>query len=976
MSFGAGVAMLLTAITAVPGVTPASTRGAQGAEQPTRPSSCLNLPVSSLTVRPTSCWVTGPTSMVVAGTDPQSPGDGVVVVVDQQSRKGTIVPGGGALHISAIANGQACVVTANGHRVGVDEATGAVTDSCRGSAVFGQVSRPITGTQPSTTPSTAPEPSISYYVFASYIDVCGVTATTGCPLYNLGVDAPVPPTGGMVILDVGAPCFDPNTLVYGTQLFISQSCTPDSQLVTLVQAYIRGYETNANRSTSTPFVIAAGTSNSLTAAVPGNVLSPSQTAAHGQAWFNSVVKPLSSSVLGLAAPVTVWAGSDTEESSDGNWYDAAPSRAWIDGYSAAAGAAKPCVASTTGLSVDYGDYVPSEPGWTPADVYHVAWGAPAACAVPEIYYSANATEWQSLNQWAAGAGQPLISFVGVLSENQANGSLTAAGSWNALQSATGQSAPYLSVIGSSGGPGAQAPDAPSNVRAVAGAASATVAWSAPAWDGGLKITGYTVTAWTGATAVKSMTLSGWPVPETAVVTGLANGTAYTFTVSATNAVGSGPSSISSAVTPSELKPYTLTSTAQYHLTGSNGTAWMDIDAQALSLTIQPSASGQAVITANADMWTDTAGVNQDLGVAVNDTIVGWKESGGLAGTFSPNAATLHVVYPVTGGTTYTIKLRWKANKPAGGGTIYSGAGPIGGKYSPTLLTVRLVPAAASLSSAVVTTQPALTNSNGTTWQDIDTQHLTLNYLAPATGTVVVTGNADLWTATAGYNQDIAVAVGGSVVAWKESGGQAGAFSPNAALVEAAIPVTAGSTYTIGLKWKANHNAPGVTIYAGAGPIGGQYSPTRLTVRFVGASVNTAVSTKQYRLTSSDGSTWTAVDSTTFSIPATAGCLAVVSANADLWTMSSGYNEDLAIAISSLDAVAYPNGLVVWKESGGSAAFSPNAAYAHAVIGLPAGGPYTVTLLWKTNRPDPSSIFAAAGSSGNYSPTSLTVELYC
>jgi len=30
---------------------------------------------------------------------------------------------------------------------------------------------------------------------------------------------------------------------------------------------------------------------------------------------------------------------------------------------------------------------------------------------------------------------------------------------------------------------------------------------------------------------------------------------------------------------------------------------------------------------------------------------------------------------------------WKTNKPASGATIYAGAGPIGGKFSPTRLTL-------------------------------------------------------------------------------------------------------------------------------------------------------------------------------------------------------------------------------------------------------------------------------------------------
>jgi hypothetical protein len=42
-------------------------------------------------------------------------------------------------------------------------------------------------------------------------------------------------------------------------------------------------------------------------------------------------------------------------------------------------------------------------------------------------------------------------------------------------------------------------------------------------------------------------------------------------------------------------------------------------------------------------------------------------------------------------------------------------------------------------------------------------------------------------------------------------------------------MTSGHTYVFKLKWKTNRNATGTAIYAGAGPIGGHFSPTRLTV---------------------------------------------------------------------------------------------------------------------------------------------------
>ena len=87
------------------------------------------------------------------------------------------------------------------------------------------------------------------------------------------------------------------------------------------------------------------------------------------------------------------------------------------------------------------------------------------------------------------------------------------------------------------------PGAPTSVVATAGNASASVAFTAPASNGGSVITGYTVTSSPG-----SFTATGATSPIN--VTGLTNGTAYTFTVIATNAVGNSlASSTSTAVTP-------------------------------------------------------------------------------------------------------------------------------------------------------------------------------------------------------------------------------------------------------------------------------------------------------------------------------------------------------------------------------------------------------------------------------------------
>jgi uncharacterized protein (TIGR02145 family) len=87
------------------------------------------------------------------------------------------------------------------------------------------------------------------------------------------------------------------------------------------------------------------------------------------------------------------------------------------------------------------------------------------------------------------------------------------------------------------------PGAPTGVVATAGNAFASVAFVAPANNGGSASTGYTVTSNPGG-----ITVSGGSSPIN--VTGLTNNTAYTFTVVATNAVGNSvASTASSAVTP-------------------------------------------------------------------------------------------------------------------------------------------------------------------------------------------------------------------------------------------------------------------------------------------------------------------------------------------------------------------------------------------------------------------------------------------
>jgi hypothetical protein len=146
-----------------------------------------------------------------------------------------------------------------------------------------------------------------------------------------------------------------------------------------------------------------------------------------------------------------------------------------------------------------------------------------------------------------------------------------------------------------------APSAPINVTAIASNASATISWDPPVSINGSAITGYTVTAYKGNVLVSGASCTT-TTAETCTINGLTNGDAYTFAVTATNAIGTSVASVASAaVTPSTVpeKPTAVTAVVGDTQATISFTAPTNIGGAALTSYTVTSSPGDFTCTVNA-----------------------------------------------------------------------------------------------------------------------------------------------------------------------------------------------------------------------------------------------------------------------------------------------------------------------------------------------------------------------------------------
>ena len=213
---------------------------------------------------------------------------------------------------------------------------------------------------------------------------------------------------------------------------------------------------------------------------------------------------------------------------------------------------------------------------------------------------------------------------------------------------------------------ATTPDAPTIGTATRGNGEATITFSAPSSNGGSAITYYTVTSNTGVTAYAGTS----PI----TVTGLTNGVSYTFTVTASNALGtSTASSATSGVTPATVPdaPTNIAASIGDTSAGITFSAPASNGGSAITYyTVTSNTGGHSTTTTStsAIMTGLTNGVTYTFTVTATNAI-GTSTSSGTSNGVTPATFPSAPLNPAATVQDSSIDLSWSAPSTNGGSTL-------------------------------------------------------------------------------------------------------------------------------------------------------------------------------------------------------------------------------------------------------------------------------------------------------------------
>ncbi len=370
---------------------------------------------------------------------------------------------------------------------------------------------------------------------------------------------------------------------------------------------------------------------------------------------------------------------------------------------------------------------------------------------------------------------------------------------------------------------ATVPDAPTMDIATVGNAQATVNFTAPANNGGAAIDSYTATSSPGSVTGDCST------PCTSIaVTGLTNGTAYTFTVHATNSIGNSVESLpSNSVTPAKANQTIAFGTAPGVVVGGTGTVSATGGASGNPVTFTSTTTGVCTVTGS----TVTGVTPGTCTIAANQ-----------AGNTNYNAATQGTQNISIGMANQTIAFGATPSVVVGGnGTVSATGGASGNPVTFTSTTTGVctvtgstVTGLAAGTCTIAANQAGNTSYNAATQV---TQNITIAAIAPGSPTnpVAAAGNVQATVTFTAPSSNGGAAIDGYTVTSNPAGGTDG-NAGTTGLSHNITGLTNGTAYTFTV---TAHNSAGNSVPSAAS---NSVTPLAPGVDLVPAAISTTAPT--------------------------------------------------------------------------------------------------------------------------------------